>query len=265
MNEDTKVKTFNEVWLENYLGKSTVASTIMNGLKKTYKGDSYIPWSRMVSALYSLDPNAEIVKEQNDWGGFIFTDTCELRLTKGNDVTVQTVFSHMVKVKVLFMGKWFTENYPIQDNDYSASKNYDQNKVNKALQRCLARTISMATGVGWSLYEQLESQFDDDKDAPTIKPSPKVAIETVTSVEKAVATGDPVKDLANLMFMNKENDKVTNIVANFNTVLSKQYLYCDEPLIIDLPNDTIELLVDKLKVVAKPDKMLASLNRVLGL
>ena len=52
------------------------------------------------------------------------------------------------------------EYYPIQDNAYNAPKVIDANMFNKAVQRAKAKLISRITGLGFSLYEKGDLQFD---------------------------------------------------------------------------------------------------------
>lgn len=251
-----------EVWRENYIEKSEIAQTVMSRSKPTYKGDLYLPWAVLVGALYQLDENAKIEKCMNDRGGFVFTDEVEIKTVKENVLTAQTVVSHFVKVKVTFMGKEFEEPYPIQDNDYSASKVYDQNKVNKAQQRCLARVISLATGIGWRLYEQTEAQFEDDgkKTSPVVD-KPVVKTTTPTPVAE---TSDAVKELAELIINNKSNQALVTLLGNYNEVLKKKYVdNTGAPVELGL-EDSLEVLTGKIQVLDNPEKMIKGIKKAIG-
>ena len=97
--------------------------------------------------------------------------------------------SHFVKVKLTFLGKTFIEEYPIQDQDYSALKVYNQNAVNKALKRALAKVASRATGIGLRLYENKDLQFDapEEDKKPEVKKTTKTTKTTKPTESNVVA------------------------------------------------------------------------------
>lgn len=262
------------MWQENYANKTSVSQFVMAKSKLTYKGDAYMPWALLVSALYQLDDDAEIVKcMSSDDTGYVFTDKVIIETVINGVETKSTVLSHMVKVKVKFMDKWFEEIYPIQDKDYSASKVYDQNGVNKALQRCLARTISLATGIGWNLYEQTELQFDPSDTKPTPVVVNNIGITKVPAVNTS-GVGviiDPVEnltiteELARAIYGNRNNEKVVMLINSVNTVLAKKFTDTDgSPLNIDLSKDDNEVLNRKLGRLDDPEKMLKGIKKTLG-
>lgn len=159
-------KSWKEVFLENYSGKSDIAKEVEPFIKDNYKGNAYIPWATMERLTYMCDENAVFENIKNENGGLVHTDVIEMHqqnIQKGEVVsdTTSQMFSHMVKVKVTFMGKEFIEEYPIQDQDYSAARVFNQNLVNRALQRAKAKVASRATGIGFKLYEGKDLQFDE--------------------------------------------------------------------------------------------------------
>ena len=277
-----------ELWLANFKGETEVSKRIMSsGVKDNYKGDKYVPWARMFSALYQLDPEADTTRIMNDKGGFVFTDTFEnKRLSKVQSKDnieikedVQLVTSHFVKVGVKYLDKWFYEDYPIQDNAYGAPKMYDQNMVNKAHQRALTRLISLATGVAWELYEAMEvSQFEDapaETDKKPVPPKKKTTVivpttdvmETVTDIiVKSDDEKSPVEVAASLLNdpVNKVKAGLINLVNNYNEVLSTKYALEDgTPLIIDLTNDDYDSLLSKLSLVNNVDKIVKGIQKVI--
>lgn len=159
-------KTWKEVFTENYNGKSVISKEIEPFIKENYKGNSYIPWATMERLTYMCDEDAVFENIKNENGGLVHTDTVSMHqqnIQNGNIVseTTSQMFSHMVKVKLVFMGKEFIEEFPIQDQDYSAARVYNQNLVNKALQRAKAKVAARATGIGLKLYEGKDLQFDE--------------------------------------------------------------------------------------------------------
>lgn len=159
-------KSWKEVFTENYNGTSPEAREVEPFLKDNYKGNSYIPWATMERLTYMCDEDAVFENIKNENGGLVHTDVVEMHqqnIQKGEVVsdTTSQMFSHMVKVKLTFMGKVFIEEYPIQEQDYSAARVFNQNLVNRALQRAKAKVASRATGIGFKLYEGKDLQFDE--------------------------------------------------------------------------------------------------------
>lgn len=172
----------NDKWLkqykENYEGKSAEAKSVAEYVKENYKGNAYIPWATMERLTYMQDPNAKFEKIRNEKGGLVHTDSfINENLTEGKDgiisKTSACVVSHFVKVSLVFLGKEFIEEFPIQEQDYSPAKIYNQNLVNKALQRALAKVASRATGIGLKLYENKDLQFEEEDKKPVIKKTTK--------------------------------------------------------------------------------------------
>lgn len=210
-------RSWKEVFTENYLGKSELAKEVEPFLKDNYKGNAYIPWATMERLTYMCDEDAIFENIKNANGGLVHTDVMEMHqqnIQKGEIVseTVSQMFSHMVKVKLVFMGKEFIEEYPIQDQDYSAAKVFNQNLVNRALQRAKAKVASRATGIGYKLYEGKDLQFDEvpqdvkpqlpventqnapveEKKAPKTTKNAQNSEKTVQKVEEKPVTPQPV-------------------------------------------------------------------------
>lgn len=177
---EIKKKNWKEQFIENYNGKSAEAKEVSDFMKKNYKGNNYIPWATMERLTYMQDPEAVFETLETENGNIVFSDTLsnENKVVQKGEVvneTVATMMSHFVKVKLTFLGKTFIEEYPIQDQDYSALKVYNQNAVNKALKRALAKVASRATGIGLRLYENKDLQFDtpEEDKKPEIKKTTK--------------------------------------------------------------------------------------------
>ena len=254
----------NEKWLkqfiENYNGKSAEAKEVADFIKETYKGDSYIPWATMERLTYMQDPEAKFETLKTDNGNIVFSDTLlnENKVVQKGEVvseTVATMMSHFVKVKLTFLGKTFIEEYPIQDQDYSALKVYNQNAVNKALKRALAKVASRATGIGLRLYENKDLQFDTPeedkkpevkKTTKTTKTTKKVEMteEQATHTEEELKQDEPVQEVVTQdtkieenapksydksvlelcsLIRNTDKEKMTKILQNLNVPILKQH------------------------------------------
>lgn len=200
-----------DLWLRNYKGLTDEAKELEEFMKKNYKGHNYIPWATMVRLLYSQDPDAVIENLMNDDGGLVFTDTRVIEIKDKTGIhTVNTVMSHFVKVRVVFLGKETIEVYPVQDTKYESPKHFDSNMINKSIQRAKAKAISTATGLAFKLYEDGDLQFEDDAaftKAPADSPKP---------VEKKVATKEPAKTVVeNETAPNEKTSKVIMDLALF--------------------------------------------------
>lgn len=205
----SKAKTWKEVFLANYNGESEEAKSLQPHLKETYKGDPYIPWAVMERLVYMCDPNAEFINVNNENGGLVYTDTVykhQKNIQKGEIVseTEAPMFSHFVRVVLRFMGRTFVEDYPIQDQDYSASSIFNQNLVNRALQRAKAKVGARATGLGLKLYEGFDLQFDNEEDKKpslqtNVKSEPKTPSkkEVKEEVKEGVSTPKTVSETSN--------------------------------------------------------------------
>lgn len=271
--EVSKVKTWKEVFLANYNGESEEAKSLQPHLKETYKGDPYIPWAVMERLVYMCDPNAEFINVNNENGGLVHTDTVykhQKNIQKGEVVseTEAPMFSHFVRVVLRFMGRTFVEDYPIQDQDYSAAGIFNQNLVNRALQRAKAKVGARATGLGLKLYEGFDLQFDNKEDKkPSLQPNvksesntpvkketkeevstPKTVSETSNKVEtvsneevasKDVSMTQEIKEVIDII-RNTDREKMIKVLQRVNVSVVKK---CGFSLNVD---DSTEELVKKL-------------------
>ena len=254
----------NEKWLkqfiENYNGKSAEAKEVADFIKENFKGNNYISWATMERLTYMQDPEAVFETLETENGNIVFSDTLsnENKVVQKGEVvseTVATMMSHFVKVKLTFLGKTFIEEYPIQDQDYSALKVYNQNAVNKALKRALAKVASRATGIGLRLYENKDLQFDapeEDKKpevkktTKTTKTTKKVEMteEQATHTEEELKQDEPVQEVVTQdtkieenapksydksvlelcsLIRNTDKEKMTKILQNLNVPILKQH------------------------------------------
>lgn len=262
----------NEKWLkqfiENYNGKSAEAKEVADFIKENFKGNNYIPWATMERLTYMQDPEAVFETLETENGNIVFSDTLsnENKVVQKGEVvseTVATMMSHFVKVKLTFLGKTFIEEYPIQDQDYSALKVYNQNAVNKALKRALAKVASRATGIGLRLYENKDLQFDtpEEDKKPEIKKTTKTTKTTkptesnvvaepqqvpsqVTSTKEVLNQDTPVQEVVTQdakieenstksydksvlelcsLIKNTDKEKMTKILQNLNVPILKQH------------------------------------------
>lgn len=301
-NKDVyEAKTWKEVFKANYNGTSEEALELKPFLKETYKNDVYIPWAVMERLVYMMDEDAEFVIVSNDNGGIVHTDCMyqeQKNVQKGEVVseTSAPMFAHFVVIMLKFMGKMFIEHYPIQDQDYSAAKVYNQNLVNRAIQRGKTKVASRATGLGLRLYEGFDLQFDTKEDVkPTLpvvennKKSVKIEektekmIQNVTKTEEkvekveekveipveiSVKAEEEIKELTasaspeamELVSLIKttEADKMTKVLRSVNVSIMKKYSFALST------NDTEEELIAKVSQFPDVTKFTKAIRNLLG-
>ena len=139
----------------------------------------------MIRMATQQDPDFILTKELSPDGSFVHYHGRKTEAGYPMDDAV-----YFVKVTSTFMGKTMSEEYPVQDFSFepvsfkgrphilSSGKTVqiamDANIVNKALQRATAKVLSELTGLGLSLYETGDLQFEDDTEksvTPTTKKS----------------------------------------------------------------------------------------------
>lgn len=289
---EVKKKTWKEQFIENYNGKSVEAKEVAEFVKENYKGNSYIPWATMERLTYMQDEDAKFETLETENGEMVFTDKLDNNnkvVAKGEVVseTNATMMSHFVKVKLTFLGKEFIEEYPIQDQDYTALKVYNQNAVNKALKRALAKVASRATGIGLRLYEAKDLQFDileEDKKPEikkatktkavkeVVKPTPvveEVKQEVVEEVKQEVVEPTPTveenkskysSDVLELcsIIKNADRDKMTRVLQSLNVPILRQHGFT-----LSL-EDEDEVLCDKLTHFQDVTVFTKAINNMIG-
>ena len=297
-------KNWLDQYKENYNGKSAEAKEIASYLKETYKGDKYVPWATMERLTYMQDPNAEFKTILTDGvlgDNIVHTDTfTNINSVENKDGIVNKtsalVVSHFVKVSCTFLGKTFVEEYPIQEQDYTAAKIYNQNLVNKALKRALAKVASRATGLGLKLYENKDLQFDEKeedkkpvvkekttkktevkKEEPKVETTPVVdpmqeQMEPVIKQDAPVQVEQPQvanvvenasysKDIIELcsLIKNSPSDKMTQVLQNLNVAILKQNGFTLNQ------TDDEDMLCEKLTHFKDVTTFTKAINRMLAL
>lgn len=211
-------KSWKEVFLANYNGESEEAKAIEPFLKHTYKGDPYIPWAVMERLVYMCDENAVFTNILNAKGGLVHSDVVinHQSNTQNGTIVSETeapMYAHFVKVSLEFMGKIFIEDYPIQEQDYSAARVFNQNLVNKALQRAKAKLGARGTGLGLKLYEGFDLQFESKEDKKPVLDEPKKEENNKKSVKnetKVVKTEEKVEKVEEKPAKVEEKVEVAN-------------------------------------------------------
>jgi len=193
-------KDYLETFTANYRNTSEQGKELKEFLKKretSRASVSYIPWAVLIRMATQQDPSFEIEKVRTSDGSFLFYNG-RINETGTDDAC------YFVKVRVKFMGKEIIEEYPVQDMMFdpvsftgrpftlnsgkTKEMKMDANIINKALQRASAKALSIITGLGLSLYETGDLQFEEDAESPAHAKIDKKTGE-ITSV--AGSTADP--------------------------------------------------------------------------
>lgn len=263
-------------FIANYEGTSPEAKSLEPFLKTTYKGDVYIPWAVMERLTYMQDPSAEFKIVRTECGKIVHTDSDVIKtfsrsVDKDGERITETsvdVKSHFVVLELTFLGKKFTEVYPIQDNTYDAPKVINQNMVNKALQRGKARLASRATGLAFKLYEGEDLQFEDDASSIKTKPvsketTNKQTTTTVVQTETEENTNNAlVKNHAEILEIAKyikSTPELAKGIKETNAAVFAKYKFTLSQ------DDSLEELVSKLSKLADPNVFLRGLKQRSGI
>lgn len=270
-----------EQYLKNYRGESDEAKECEQFLKENYKGDTYLPWAFMLRCLFTQDPGAKYESIYTEDNSMIHLNSYTLETINKNEntdiVTKAPIVCPQVRMKITFLGHEFEDNYPIQDQSYKAPKAVDQNMLNKAKQRCLARLISMATGIGWKLYEGKDLQFEEDgskstkgevqvaepvktKAVENEKPSMDLnePMEIVESTDiKEITSSPEAQALASFIFDFEDKEVMNKALAGLNNSCIRKYNFAFKA------NDNYLDLLQKANKLDKPDKFLASIQNKL--
>ena len=283
--QESVEKTWKEVFLANYNGESEEAKAIEPFLKHTYKGDPYIPWAVMERLVYMCDENAVFTNILNAKGGLVHSDVVinHQSNTQNGTIVSETeapMYAHFVKVSLEFMGKIFIEDYPIQEQDYSAARVFNQNLVNKALQRAKAKLGARGTGLGLKLYEGFDLQFESKEDKKPVLDEPKkeennkksvktekkpakveekveVANTEVSAEPEQVSIAPGVSEVVKLI---KETDaeKINKVLQIVNVSIMKKYSFALSQ------DDSVEELSEKLSKFPNIEQFKKTLLNFIG-
>lgn len=173
--------------------------------KKEYKKTNsvkeitYYPWAVVERFFRMQGGQVEVI----DWAtrvAFPFTDYApnedgELVMTQQEQ---HALFIHL---KATWQGLEEHEYYPIFDNQNSKIiKTPNALDLNKARQRGMVRLVARISGIGLDIFEQTDTQFDDDEDFKTqaettsIKVETKAKVKPVKKVEPQVEVQEEVEE-----------------------------------------------------------------------
>lgn len=233
------MKNWLEQYNENYYGQSNQAKELAECLKQTYSGANYLPWATMERLIYQQDPEATFEIITHFAGQYAATQKIDILTKQQSDEKISETLSqaivNMVHVRLTFLGKTFDEVYPIQDNVYKAPKVIDANLVNKALQRAKAKIAARASGLGLTLYETGDLQFEDDKDLTADSPpKPLKEPKLLTKTKQEFAALETFNEVSQAATEINENQALQEGLAKVNAAVLKKYGFILEANAADL-------------------------------
>lgn len=272
-------KSWREQFHENYTEVSPEAQSLKPFLKYNFNNNAYLPWAVMERLTYMQDPDAVFYKDLN-----IITNKLTINTVTNGTVTQVDVFAHFVRVILTFMGKTFEEIYPIQDKAYNAPKAYDQNMVNKAYQRAIAKVASRGTGLGLRLYENQELQFEEaeglkkpelpqapfQQDTPIPpKDEPVQAPSLTAPVKRGKATTEKIKYEKSTVKIPDEPQATGHAFEEPEPVVEPSVEPVSEPTVEPISEPSVSIAVDendtvgKIIELLKDDKYVTQINAIL--
>lgn len=230
---------YQKVFSENYRGVSEQGKELETFLKHRESGRSdkvsYIPWAVLIRMSTQQDPTSELEKVRAEDGTFLFYNG--RKLADGKDDAC-----YFVKVKATFLGKVITEEYPVQDFDFepvsftgrtrtlSSGKTreikIDSNIINKALQRASAKVLSIITGLGLSLYETGDLQFEEESKVPATANVDKKTGEIVVPAQvdaSLMIDADQLKAIEELAKDEKVKARLDKALASYKAPSYKDF------------------------------------------
>jgi hypothetical protein len=196
-----------KLFQENYTKKGMCSDLpkYLKIFKKEYKKTNsvkeitYYPWA-VVERFFRMQGGQVEVVEWATRVAFPFTDYApnedgELVMTQQEQ---HALFIHL---KATWQGLEENEYYPIFDNQNSKIiKTPNALDLNKARQRGMVRLVARISGIGLDIFEQTDTQFDDDEDFKTqaettsIKVETKAKVKPVKKVEPQVEVQEEVEE-----------------------------------------------------------------------
>lgn len=151
-----------ELWLKNYNneGDCKGLEEYVERLDFGAKKDAfYLPWA-VVERIFRLqDGEIEILKTNDK---IVEMDKVSIAQVVDSDgvITENASVSFFVNVKVKWQGREHVEKYPLQDSNGRALVMWNQNDINRAIQRAKVKAIAIISGIGYKLFEKNDMQFE---------------------------------------------------------------------------------------------------------
>lgn len=177
-----------ELWLKNYNneGDCKGLEEYVEKLDFGAKKDAfYLPWA-VVERIFRLqDGEIEILKTNDK---IVEMDKVLIAQVMDNDgvITENASVSFFVNVKVKWQGREHVEKYPLQDSNGRALVMWNQNDINRAIQRAKVKAIAIISGIGYKLFEKNDMHFE-------IEDAPKKS-NTITKVKETEIKAKELKE-----------------------------------------------------------------------
>lgn len=187
---------------------ATMSQIDISKMTERKNGFTYLSWSHAYRLLRQHCPEAEIVKS-------VFTMPDGRRLPYMVD---ESGYAY-VQVTVIIEDYTCVEVMPVLNHANRPVQNPDSFAVNASLQRCMAKAISMATGLGIHLYagEDMPQQIGNTSTPePTVsQPLKKIDTSDFVNLDAQLSTISNIKELTALFFTKNENQWSVEEKAKF--------------------------------------------------
>lgn len=255
------------LFLQNYYGETDVSKWAESFVNEGVHDGEFIPWTVMTTALKLLDWKSKIEVLENDDGGYVFRDTVMTQTSQrevegvsansGTEIvrsteTDNTTYSFYVKIRITYLDDVTDHMYAIMDTAHRPVQYINSQLVNKAIQRAKARSISLVTGIGLTLWTREAVQEEvtiDREDAPQkLEPKKKeVKKEKLTKPNENGTIGTPGEktievELAELLVA---KTKEPEFIEEFKTSLN----FIRDTFGVDYLDDNVVSLAESLKKV----------------
>lgn len=177
-----------ELWLKNYNneGDCKGLEEYVEKLDFGAKKDAfYLPWA-VVERIFRLqDGEIEILKTNDK---IVEMDKVLIAQVMDSEgvITENASVSFFVNVKVKWQGREHIEKYPLQDSNGRALVMWNQNDINRAIQRAKVKAIAIISGIGYKLFEKNDMQFETED-------TPKKS-NTITKVKETETKAKELKE-----------------------------------------------------------------------
>ena len=193
------LKSFKELYnldLKKYIQKKPTFKRKEGKLVKTEEKYwlDYIEWATAIFLLYENGAEKVIPEFETDQNGY------PAFFINGKNP--------FVKIKLTIDDKIYYYHYPVIEGNV-VDDNPNQMKIHKAQQRGLVKCIAINTGLGLSLWQKEEKNFDDIGDVNNKKSLPELLPETDKWQEavKALKNGYKLPQILKKYYISDENQE----------------------------------------------------------
>jgi hypothetical protein len=224
-----------EKWLSNYRGEGDCAELEKRTKDLDYgnrKGVTFLPWA-IVDRIFAMQGGEyELLKQD---GSVVEVDTVleNEEIDSNGQVSQTFIKSYFINIRAKWLGRVYTERYPLQDGAGNPLRFWSQNELNRAYQRGKTKAIAIISGIGYKLFEDGDLQFDASEKTKTVEKSETISVKTqpkVSNPPKVIKSEEPIKSI-------EEPEKAEGLDKVEETELGEEASVKDVPPRIEMDND----------------------------